>query len=149
MATIATINISSDIAPGFGGISETMTLTKAGSLSDIDSTTGFARRKLSATAAVDLVTMANELVEPKDASAEGGSATHSAGKIYIRNIGYRGVIDKSVGVTIGVKAEPIGKLYGGDWMVMPLTCIDADDITATPETDNTVVLEYVMFYEEA
>ena len=149
MATTATVSISSDIAPGFGGISESMTLTQAGTLIDIDSTTGFQRRKLSATDAVDLVTIANELVEPKDASAEGVSATHSAAKIFIRNIGYQGVIDKSVGVTIGVKAEPIGKLFGGDWMMMPLTCIDADDVTATPATDDTVVLEYVMFYEEA
>ena len=140
MATTATISISSDIAPGFGGINESMTLTQAGSLVDIDSTTGFAIRKLSATGAVDLVTMANELVEPKDSVAS---------KIYIRNIGYKGVIDKSVGVTIGVNAEPIGKLYGGDWMMMPLTCIDADDITVNPATDDTVVIEYVMFYEEA
>jgi hypothetical protein len=140
MATTATINISSDIVPGFGGISETMTLTQAGTLTDIDSTTGFSIRKLAATGAVDLVTMANELVEPKDSVAA---------KIYIRNIGYRGVIDKSVGVTIGVNSETIGKLYGGDWMVMPLTCIDADDITVNPESDNTVVIEYVLFYEEA
>jgi hypothetical protein len=117
-----------------------MTLTQAGSIIDIDSTTGFQLRKLSAVAAVDLVTMANELVEPKDSVAA---------KIYIRNIGHRDVIDKSVGVTIGVNAEPIGKLYGGDWMMMPLTCIDADDVTATPDNDNTVVLEYIMFYEEA
>ena len=140
MATTATISISSDISPGFSGISETMTLTQASSLVDIDSTTGFAIRKLSATGAVDLVTMANELVEPKDSVSA---------KIYIRNIGYRDVIDKSIGVTIGVNAEPIGKLYGGDWMMMPLTCIDADDITVNPETNDTVVIEYVMFYEEA
>ena len=141
MATICNITITSDIAPGFGGISESMTLTQAGNLTDIDSTTGFSLRKLSATGAVDLVTMANELVEPKDSVSA---------KIYIRNIGDgRGNIDKSVGVTIGVNAEPIGKLYGGDWMMMPLTCIDADDVTANPDTDNTVVLEYIMFYEEA
>ena len=140
MATTATVSISSDIAPGFGGISESMTLTQAGNLIDIDSTTGFQIRKLSATGAVDLITMASELVEPKDSVAA---------KIFIRNIGYKGVTDKSVGVTIGVNAEPIGKLYGGDWMMMPLTCIDADDITATPATDDTVVIEYVMFYEEA
>jgi hypothetical protein len=140
MATTCTISIASDIAPGFGGINETMTLTQAGTLTDIDSTTGFSIRKLSATGAVDLVTMANELVEPKDSVAS---------EIYIRNIGHKGVIDKSVGVTIGVNAEPIGKLYGGDWMMMPLTCIDADDVTANPDTNDTVVLEYVMFYEEA
>lgn len=140
MATTATISISSDIAPGFGGINESMTLTQAGNLVDIDSTTGFSIRKLSATGAVDLVTMANELVEPKDSVSA---------KIFIRNIGHKGVIDKSVGVTIGVNAEPIGKLYGGDWMMMPLTCIDADDITVNPATDDTVIIEYVMFYEEA
>jgi len=140
MATTATISISSNIAPGFSGISESMTLTQAGNILDIDSTTGFQIRKLSGTGAVDLVTMANELVEPKDSVAA---------KIFIRNIGYKGAIDKSVGVTIGVKAEPIGLLYGGDWMMMPLTCVDADDITATPATDDTVVIEYVMFYEEA
>ena len=140
MATTCNITITSDIAPGFGGISESMTLTQAGNLTDIDSTTGFQRRKLSATGAVDLVTMANELIEPKDSVAS---------KIYIRNIGDgRGNIDKSVGVTIGVNAEPIGKLYGGDWMMMPLTCIDNDDVTANPATDDTVVLEFVMFYEE-
>ena len=140
MATTATISISSNIAPGFGGISASMTLTQAGTITDIDSTTGFQIRKLSAASVVDLVTMANELVEPEDSQAA---------KIYIRNIGYKGVIDKSVGVTIGVKSEPIGKLFGGDWMMMPLTCIDADDITATPATADTVVLEYVLFYEEA
>jgi len=141
MATTCSISISSDIAPGFGGISESMTLTQAGTLTDIDSTTGFQIRKLKSTSAVDLITMASELIEPKDSVAA---------KIYIRNIGDgKGTIDKSVGVTIGVKAEPIGKLYGGDWLMMPLTCIDADDVTATPETDDTVVLEFVMFYEEA
>ena len=140
MATTATISIASDIVPGFGGINESMTLTQAGNLVDIDSTTGFARRKLSAASVVDLVTMANELVEPEDSQAA---------KIYIRNIGYKGVIDKSIGVTIGVNAETIGKLYGGDWMMMPLTCIDADDVTVNPETNDTVVIEYVMFYEEA
>ena len=141
MATTCGITISADIAPGFGGISESMTLYQAGTLTDIDSTTGFQRRKLKAVAAVDLITMASENIEPKDSVAS---------KVYIRNIGDgRGNIDKSVGVTIGVNAEPIGKLYGGDWMMMPLTCIDADDVTATPENDNTVVLEFVMFFEEA
>ena len=141
MATTATITIASDIVSGFGGITETMTLTQAGTITDIDSTTGFQRRKLSATSAVDLVTMASELIEPKDSVAA---------KIFIKNIGDgNGNIDKAVGVTIGIQSEPVGKLYGGDWMMMPLTCIDADDVTATPETDNTVVLEFVMFYEEA
>ena len=84
MATTATISIASDIMSSFGGITETMTLTQAGTTTDIDSTTGFQIRKLSATSTVDLITMANELVEPEDSQAA---------KIYIRNIGYRGVTD--------------------------------------------------------
>ena len=141
MATTCAISISSDIAPGFAGVNESMTLTQAGTLTDIDSTTGFQLRKLKSTSTVDLITMANELVEPKDSTA---------GKIYIRNIGDgKGIIDKSVGVTIGINAEPLGKLFGGDWMMAPLTVIDGDDVTATPDTNDTVVLEYIMFYEEA
>ena len=140
MATICAINISSDIAPGFVGISESLTLTQAATITDIEATTGFQRRKLSATSAVDLITMASELIEPKDSVAA---------KVYVRNIGDgRGNVDKSTGVTIGVNTEPVGKLFGGDWLMMPLTCIDGDDLTATPDTDDTVVLEFVMFYEE-
>ena len=140
MATTATISLSSDIMPTYGGYGKTMTLTKAGALTDIEETTGFSRRKLSADSVVDLVTMANELVEPKDSVAA---------KIYIRNIGYKDVIDKSVGVTVLIASEPIGKLYGGDWLMMPLTGVDADDVSVNPETNDTVVLEYVLFYEEA
>ena len=138
MATEATITISSDIAPGIGTISKSMTLTQAGTTTDIDSTTGFSIRKLNATGAVDLVTMASELVEPKDSTAA---------KIYIRNIGDgKGNIDKSTYVEVGIKSQAIGRLYGGDWLMMPLTVIDTDDVTVNPETNNVVVLEYIMFY---
>ena len=139
MATTAQITLSSDIMPNFGGYTKTMTLTQAGTTTDIDSTTGFSRRKLAAASVVDLITMANELVETKDSTAA---------KVYIKNIGYKGTIDKSTYVLIGVKAQPVGRLYGGDWMLMPLTGIDADDVTATPETADAVVLEYAMYYEE-
>ena len=146
MATTASITLTSDITSGFGGITKTMTLTKAGALTDIEETTGFSRRKLAATTAVDLITMANELVEPSD---------NTAAKVYVRNIGDgKGNIDKSQYVIISIgdtggTPQEIGKLYGGDWLMMPLTVIDADDVTATPENNNTVVLEYIMFYEEA
>tara|TARA_Y100000034_G_C6605255_1_gene263427 strand:+ start:39 stop:461 length:423 start_codon:yes stop_codon:yes gene_type:complete len=139
MATKATITLTSDIMPNFGSYTKEMTLTAAGTLTDIDSTTGFSRRKLAAASEVDLITMANELVETKDSTAA---------KVYIKNIGYKGVEDKSTYVLIGVKAQPVGRLYGGDWMMMPLTGIDADDVTATPSTADAVVLEYAMYYEE-
>tara|TARA_R100000664_G_scaffold33574_1_gene51089 strand:- start:14 stop:448 length:435 start_codon:yes stop_codon:yes gene_type:complete len=144
MATTAAITISSDIAPGFGGISKSMTMTKAGALTDIEDTTGFSRRKLAATTAVDLITMANELVEPSD---------NTAAKVYIRNIGDgKGNVDKSTYVTVSIgdtggTPQEVGRLYGGDWLLMPLTVVDDKDVVVAPSTNDAVVLEYVMFFE--
>ena len=144
MATTCSVTINSDIAPGLGTISKSITLTKAGTITDLEETTGFSRRKLAATTAVDLITMANELVEPSD---------NTAAKVYIRNIGDgRGTIDKSQYVTISIgdtggTPQEIGRLYGGDWLLMPLTVVDDKDVVAAPSTDNTVVLEYIMFFE--
>ena len=144
MATTCSVSITSDIAPGLGTISKSMTLTKAGTITDLEETTGFSRRKLAATTAVDLITMANELVEPSD---------NTAAKVYVRNIGDgKGTIDKSQYVTISIgdtggTPQEIGRLYGGDWLLMPLTVVDDKDVVAAPSTDNTVVLEYIMFFE--
>ena len=138
MATTCSVCITSDIAPGLGTISKSMTLTKAGTVNDLEETTGFSRRKLAATTAVDLITMANELVEPSD---------NTAAKVYVRNIGDgKGNIDKSQYVTISIgdtggTPQEIGRLYGGDWLLMPLTVVDDKDVVAAPSTDNTVVLE--------
>ena len=144
MATTCSVSITSDIAPGLGTISKSMTLTKAGTVTDLEETTGFSRRKLAATTAVDIITMANELVEPSD---------NTAAKVYIRNIGDgKGNIDKSTYVTISIgdtggTPQEIGRLYGGDWLLMPLTVVDDKDVVAAPSTDDAVVLEYIMFYE--
>ena len=159
MATTATINISSDIYYGFSGVSKSMTLTKAGALTDIEETTGFSRRKLTSDGAVDLIIMADAslIQETKDHAAN--HATTAAHKLYIRNIGDgKGNIDKSVAVAVGLGTvgsagttadyQEIANLYGGDWMLIPLTGIDiTGDVQVKPATDDTVVLEYVMFYE--
>jgi|TARA_R110001592_G_scaffold345329_1_gene637124 hypothetical protein len=151
MATTATINIASDIYPGFGGISKSMTLTKAGTINDIEETTGFSRRKFNATTAKDLIVMADLQVETADSKAA---------KLFVKNIGDgKGNVDKSVAVSIGLGTvanagttavfQEISKLYGGDWMMIPLTGIDATgDVQVVPETNDTVVLEYVMFFEQ-
>ena len=143
MATTAAITISSDIGMG-ASVSKSMTLTKAGALTDIEETTGFSRRKLAATTAVDLITMANELVEPSD---------NTAAKVYIQNIGDgKGNIDKSTYVTVSIgdtggTTQQVGRLYGGDWLMMPATVVDDMDIVVAPSTNDAVVLEYTMFYE--
>ena len=140
MATTAEITITSDILAGFSTVTKSMTLTKAGTSNDITETTGYSRRKLASNSKVDLITMANELVEPLD---------NTAGKVYIKNVGNSsGVIDKSVGVKVLINSVEIGVLYGGDWLLMPVAVVDAEDIEVQPSTDDVVILEYAMYYEE-
>tara|TARA_Y100000034_G_C6690877_1_gene304201 strand:- start:48 stop:485 length:438 start_codon:yes stop_codon:yes gene_type:complete len=145
MATTATISISSDIAPGFSGIANTMTLTKAGALTDLEETIGFSRRKFAATTATDLIRMADELVDT--------TATTTSAKVYIQNIGDgKGTIDKAAYVTVSIGVhdgtmQEIGRLYGGDWTLFPVTTVDGQDVVVAPSTNDAVVLEYTMFYE--
>ena len=150
MATTATISLSSSIMPTYSGYSKTMTLTQGGTLLDLDATTGLQRRKLTSTTAKDIIVMADLLIETED----GASAGSGAAKLYVKNIGHKGVIDKSVYVSIslgttGGTTQEISKLYGGDWMLIPITGIDVtSDVVATPETNDAVVLEYVLYYQE-
>ena len=96
MATTAAITITSDIMDGFGGITKTMTLTEAGTTVDLKETTGYSRRKLASASKVDLVTMANLIV--------GEDTANLSHKIFIKNIGNNGVIDKSVGVKVFINS---------------------------------------------
>ena len=116
-----------------------MTLTEAGTTVDLKETTGYSRRKLASDSKVDLVTMANLLV--------GEDTSNLSHKIFIKNIGNNGVIDKSVGVKVFINSVEVGVLYGGDWMLMPIVASDGEDIEVQPEDDNAVVLEWCMFYE--
>ena len=140
MATTCSVTVTSDILAGFGSVTKSMTLTKAGTTNDITETTGYSRRKLASDSKVDLITMANELVEPLD---------NTAGKVYIKNVGNsQGVIDKSVGVKVLINSVEVGVLHGGDWLMMPVTVVDGEDIEVQPATDDVVILEYAMYYEE-
>ena len=146
MATRASITLTSDIISNFGSYTKQTTLTKAGTTTNLEESTGFSRRKLAATTAVDLITMANELVEPTD---------NTAAKVYIKNIGNgketpsatnTPYVTVLIGDTGGTTQE-VGRLYGGDWLLMPVTVVDDIDVVVAPETNDAVILEYVMFYE--
>ena len=141
MATTATISIASDIMASFGGISNSMTLTEAGGTQDLKETTGYSRKKLASASKVDLFVMANTSVT---------SADNVAAKVFIKNIGNGAtpsVIAKDKGVKVFINSVELGLLYGGDWMVVPVSTVDAEDIEVQPDSDDAVVLEYVMFYQ--
>ena len=134
--TTATINITSDIAPG-ASISKTMTMHKLQSATGLEETSGLRTKKFTATTAVAVVEQ-DEFTSTK------------ASKVYMRNTGsdksnFFYVAKHASAAASDTDAETIGKLYGGDWMLIPYL---ADvNITVAPNVAETMTLEYMVFAE--
>jgi hypothetical protein len=135
MATInATINITSDILSYPVSINKTMTMKKAGTCNGLDETLGLRTKKFNHTNAAEIATLA-------DLTNDG------AHKVYIRNAStnkanffYVAYNASAAGATT---AETIGKLYGGDWMLMPYN--GSTDINVASSTSEIQYLEYMIF----
>ena len=137
MATInANININSDILNNPITISNTMTMTKAANRAvGLDETTGLRTKKFTDSTAAVIVEH-DELTDDK------------AHKVYIRNAStskanffYVAYNASAAGATT---AETIGKLYGGDWMLMPYDG-NTNITVASSTTTETQYLEYMVF----
>ena len=137
MATInASVTISSDISSYPMSISKTMTMTKSANPSvGLEETTGLRTKRFTdATAAV--IAEHDELTDDR------------AHKIYIRN----GSTSRSnvfyvaynASAAAAATAETIGKLYGGDWMLMPYDC-NVNITVASSTTTEVQFLEYMVF----
>ena len=138
--TTAVINITSDIIDSGFALSKTMTMTQAGVVTGIENTNGLGIKKLSLTTAVVLELAA-------DATASG------ANKIYIRNTGSNKAEHVKISFNASASADTtvqiIGRLYGGDWMLIPW---EADGTThnviAAPSTAAEVTtIEYMTFHQ--
>ncbi len=141
MATInASITVTSDITEYGFGLSKTMTMTKAGVTTGIENTNGLGVKNLSATAAVVLELAA-------DATAS------KASKVYIRNTGSSKTEHVKISLNASASAddttEAIGRLYGGDWMLIPWEANGTGhNIVAAPSTaDEVTTIEYMTFHE--
>ena len=141
MATInATINVSSDIMSYPVSISKSMTMTKAATCTGLEETTGLNSKKFNSTDAVEII-----------GNAEG--TADKASKVYIRNTGSSR--DNFFYVALNNSAaasdttETIGKLYGGDWMLIPwiATASTTHDIVVAPNTADEMTLEWMVFIE--
>jgi len=154
MATInATISVSSaDLTSSTLAISNTMTMTKAGTTTGLEFTSGLVRRKLTATTAIDLVTVGAQMYGTPTASV--------ANKIYIKNTGSSSVdyIDIAIGdkdadageellATGGNSKITLGKLFGGDWMLIPFEGSANNDIIVVPSTAEATTIEWMLFFE--
>jgi hypothetical protein len=129
----ANITLNTDITNH--SISESMTMKKLGSTSGLDNATGIALKKFTSTSAVAVIEQ-DEVTDSK------------ASKVYMRNIGSSSEDFFYVAINASAAAattvETIGRLYGGDWMLIPYE--GATNLTVTPSIAN-MTLEYGLFYE--
>ena len=136
--TTAQITLTStDIADNALSISNTMTLTTAGTETGITETTGLARKKVASSSLADLITVANTDV----------TAAKSA-KVYIKNTST--ATDKYGLIGIGDSSGTpiyIGRLYGGDWMLFPWDANSGEDITLTMSDATETIIEYMVCFE--
>tara|TARA_Y100001951_G_C11072705_1_gene146979 strand:- start:15 stop:437 length:423 start_codon:yes stop_codon:yes gene_type:complete len=137
--TTATITLAStDIMDNAISLSNTATLTTAGTDTGITKTTGFTRLTTSATTNVVIL----------DSGASGGLQTQetmTGGKVFIQNLNDRG--DGTKYVTVLLTAVEIGRLYGGDWCFFPWAGASGKDVELTPSSTTDTTLEYCVFYE--
>ena len=138
--TIAIITLAStDITDNALSISNTATLTTAGTDTGLTETTGLARVKTSSGSNTVLL----------DHGLAGGVAADvtadKSAKVYIKNINDRG--DGTKYVDILIKTREIGRLYGGDWMFIPWSGGGGEDIEYTASDTTETTLEYCVFYE--
>ena len=137
MATInASVTISSDISSYPMSISKTMTMTKSANPSvGLEETTGLRTKKFTTKTAAVIVEH-DELTDDM------------AHKVYIRNASASRAnyfyVAYNASAAAAATAETIGKLYGGDWMLMPYN--GNVNITVASSTDTeTQMLEYMVF----
>ena len=140
MATInATVSISSNIMSYPTSINKSMTMTKAGSCNGLENTSGLNSKKVQSTTRFLLFPNAD-------------ATTLKASKVYIRNTGSSKVNNFLIGYGEDLAAatiETIGRLYGGDWMLIPWDAVAATthDIYAVASTAEAMTIEYMAFIE--
>ena len=152
MATInATLNVSSaDLSSSPLTLSKTMTMTKAGSKTGLEFTSGLVRRKLTSVTQIDLVTTGAQMYGTP-------TATTNANKIYIKNTGSSstdfvtiGLGDATGGEELddGTSQITLGKLFGGDWMLIPFHgATNVGDVLVKPSTAEAMTVEWMLFFE--
>ena len=153
MATInATLNVSSaDLTSSPLALSKTMTMTKAGTNTGLEFTSGLVRRKLTSQTEIDLVTVGEQMYGTP-------TATENANKLYIKNTGSSSVDyiavaigdatgDEELLAAGGDSKITLGNLYGGDWMLIPFHGASANDILVKPSTAEATTIEWMLFFE--
>ena len=133
--TTATLTINSDIMSYPIRINKSMTMHKLQSCNGLEETTGLRTKKFISTTAAVIVEH-DELEDNK------------AHKLYIRNAStnkanFFYIAYHASAAAAATDGETIGKLYGGDWMLIPYD--GNSNITVASSTTDTQHLEYMVF----
>jgi len=131
--TTATLTISStDLLSDELALSTTATLTGAGNSTGLTGTDGLARKTVAG---------AHGQYTLFDGSAYTADKAH---KLYLKNMS----VTAAEFFLITVNAEDVGRLYAGDWALIPWSAHDNDcDIKIDPSA-NDMTLEYMLFTDE-
>ena len=109
---------------------------KLGSSDGLEETGGLRAKKFTATTAT-VVVEEDEYTDTK------------ASKLYMRNTGSSSsnffYVAKHASAAASTTTETIGKLYGGDWMLIPYD--GATNITVAASSAETMTLEWMVFAE--
>ena len=153
MATInATLSVSSaDLTSSALALNKTMTMTKAGTATGLEFTSGLVRRKLTAVTQINLIATGAQNYGTPEATAV------NANKLYIKNTGSSSTDFVTIGLGDATGAEELddgtskitlGKLYGGEWMIIPYHgATNVGDVLVAPSTAEATTIEWMIFFE--
>tara|TARA_S200002703_G_scaffold85844_1_gene74030 strand:+ start:205 stop:612 length:408 start_codon:yes stop_codon:yes gene_type:complete len=129
--TTATITLSStDLLSDELALTTTATLTGAGNSTGLTGTGGLGRKTTSSTS--------QYILFDADDYPSGPAKAH---KIYLKNTS----TTAAEFFTITHNSEEIGRLYAGDWALIPWNNHDgAADIKITPSVSSSITLEYML-----
>ena len=129
--TTATITISSaDLTGDALSLSTTATLTKGGTTTGLDQTTGVARKFFASAQANTTLIAAADYTAGK------------AHKVYIKNVST--TASEFIKVELGASNLSLGFLYAGDFMFIPY---DGENDIDIDTSDVNMTVEYLVIYE--
>tara|TARA_R100001440_G_scaffold74731_1_gene100539 strand:+ start:119 stop:517 length:399 start_codon:yes stop_codon:yes gene_type:complete len=128
--TTATITLSSaDLTGDALALTATTNLNKAGTVTGLDQTTGVARQTFSQNTILTLI----------DKSLYDADGAH---KVYIRNTSSTATEN----VIVTIESQALGRLYAGDWVLLPFN--GEQDIKITPSVSTAMTIEYAVIYQQ-
>jgi hypothetical protein len=133
MATAAITLTSADIAGDPVNISNTSTLTKADSHMGLDQTTGLTK--------IIVTTASTHVILPSQHTL----GTGKSAKVFITNLS----ANSTEFITVTINAQPLGKLYAGQWAYFPWSQLDAnsDVKIAASAAGKSIPVEYMLMHE--